>query len=219
MAFPGGRFPLALGVLQILCFDVGADVLPALALGVERGTGKALDTPLKGRHLIDGKVLTRVFAVLGPAEATMEMLAFCIVLALYGWVPGNSFPEGHALRSAPGTTFATVIICQIGVTFACRSATQWPGRLGWFSNRLLLIGVGVALGLLACFLYIPAIAHILGQAPPPAWGWVVAAAGTPVMLAVDALHKSVRRKRAMVVPPLKAPRGFTVLPVVPERHV
>jgi magnesium-transporting ATPase (P-type) len=54
-AISGGRFPLALGVLQILCFDVGADVLPALALGVEHGTGKALNQPLKGRHLIDAK--------------------------------------------------------------------------------------------------------------------------------------------------------------------
>jgi magnesium-transporting ATPase (P-type) len=89
-AISGGRFPLALGVLQILCFDVGADVLPALALGVEHGTGKALNHPLRGRHLIDTKVLTRVFAVLGPAEAVMEMLAFCLVLALYGWVPGQS---------------------------------------------------------------------------------------------------------------------------------
>jgi magnesium-transporting ATPase (P-type) len=215
-AVSGGRFPLALGVLQILCFDVGADVLPALALGVEHGTGKALNQPLKGRHLIDAKVLTRVFGVLGPAEAAMEMLAFCVVLVLFGWAPGHSFPHGHDLRSASGTAFATVIFCQIGVAFACRSATQWPGRLGWFTNRLLLFGTGVALGLLACFLYIPPIAHILGQAPPPAWGWLVAAAGVPIMLAIDALHKSLRRKRVAIAPPRQPRRGFTVLPASSE---
>ena len=32
-ALSGGRFPLALGVLQILCLDIGTDLLPALALG------------------------------------------------------------------------------------------------------------------------------------------------------------------------------------------
>src|SRR5665213_2719477 len=147
------------------------------------------------------------------------MVAFCVVLALFGWIPGHSFPHGHSLRSASGTAFATVIFCQIGVAFACRSGTQWPGRLGWFSNRLLLIGTGVALGLLACFLYIPPIAHILGQAPPPAWGWAVAATGVPVMLAIDAFHKSLRRKRAATIPPRESPRGFTVLPTIPEHFV
>ena len=211
-AVTGGRFPLALGVLQILCFDVGADVLPALALGVEHSSHITPAQPLQGRHLIDRKVLTRVFAVLGPAESIMEMTAFCVALVALGWVPGHAFPHGHALRSASGAAFATVILCQIGVAFACRSATRWPGRLGWFSNRLLLVGVGVALALLACFLYIPAIASVLGQAPPPAWGWVMAVAGIPVMLGVDALHKSLRRRRARRAVRGGVPRGFTVLP-------
>lgn len=210
-AVSGGRFPLALGVLQILCFDVGADVLPALALGVERSSGSPLNQPLQGRHLIDRKVLTRVFAVLGPAEAAMEMVAFCTALLALGWVPGHAFPHGADLRSASGAAFATVILCQISVAFACRSATRWPGRLGWFSNRLLLVGVGVALLLLGCFLFIPPVASILGQAPPPALGWAVAVTGVPVMLAVDALHKSIRRRRARVPTPPDARRGFTVL--------
>ena len=34
-ALSGGRFPLALGVLQILALDIGTDLLPALALGAE----------------------------------------------------------------------------------------------------------------------------------------------------------------------------------------
>ncbi len=34
-AFSGGRFPLALGVLQVLCLDIGTDILPAVALGAE----------------------------------------------------------------------------------------------------------------------------------------------------------------------------------------
>ena len=215
-AVSGGRFPLALGVLQILCFDVGADVLPSLALGIEHGSD-ALNQPLQGRHLIDRKVLTRVFAVLGPAEAAMGMLAFCVALLAVGWVPGGSFPQGHDLQSASGAAFATILFCQIGTAFACRSATRWPGQLGWFSNRLLLVGVGVALALLACLLFIPPVASVLGQAPPPPAGWVVAGSGVPVMLAVDALHKSVRRRRAHRAPPRIPPRGFSVLPTGPGR--
>jgi len=34
-ALSGGRFPLALGVLQILALDLGTDTLSAVALGAE----------------------------------------------------------------------------------------------------------------------------------------------------------------------------------------
>ncbi len=34
-ALSGGRFPLAIGVLQVLALDIGTDILPALALGAE----------------------------------------------------------------------------------------------------------------------------------------------------------------------------------------
>jgi magnesium-transporting ATPase (P-type) len=209
-AVSGGRFPLALGVLQILCFDVGADVLPALALGLEHASGRTQNEPLKGRHLIDRKVLTRAFAVLGPAESAMEMMAFCTALLVFGWAPGHGFPHGHDLRSASGTAFATVIFCQIGVAFACRSATQWPGRLGWFSNRLLLVGIALSLVLLACFLFVPPVAAVLGQAPPPPLGWLVAVSGIPVMLGIDAPHKRLRHRRSERTAPPSGQRGFTV---------
>ncbi len=211
-AISGGRFPLILGVLQILCFDLGADVLPALALGVERDRGSSLDLPLQGRHLIDRKVIVRVFAVLGVAESAMEVAAFLAVLLTAGWVPGDSIPTGHVVATASGAAFATVIFCQVGVAFACRSATVWPGRLGWFTNPLLLYGVAVAVVLLACFEFIPPLANVLGQAPPPLVGWLVALAGVPVMLGIDLLHKRLRFRRRR---PREAPTPaatFTVLP-------
>jgi magnesium-transporting ATPase (P-type) len=129
-AVSGGQFPLALGVLQILCFDIGADVLPALALGVERASSTASLRPLTGRHLIDRRLLSRVFLVLGPTEAIMEILAFVVVLMSFGWTPSHPITNTTGLLSASGTAFATVILSQVAVAFACRSATQWPGLDG-----------------------------------------------------------------------------------------
>ncbi|HUY61610.1 MAG TPA: cation-transporting P-type ATPase, partial [Candidatus Dormibacteraeota bacterium] len=70
-ALSGGRFPLAIGVLQILCIDVAADILPALGLGVEPADPETLRRPPERRHLLDRAVLRRVFGVLGPVEAGM----------------------------------------------------------------------------------------------------------------------------------------------------
>ena len=194
-AVSGGRFPLVLGVLQILCFDLGVDVVPALALGVERQGKGNVDTPLGGRHLIDRRVLFRAFVVLGPIESALEILAFLLVLGHGGWHLGDSFPTGHALAEASGAAFATVVFCQIGVAFACRSATQWPGALGWWSNRTLLAGVAIALSLLAALEFFRPAARLLVQAAPPLWGWALALAGLPIMLASDLAHKKLHARR------------------------
>jgi hypothetical protein len=122
----------------------------------------------------------------------MEMAAFVTALVAAGWRPGASFPTGHALEAASGAAFAAVVIAQMANAFACRSATRWPGALGWTSNRLLVGAVAVEACALATFLLVPAIASLLDQAPPPVVGFVVALLSAPVLLAVDALHKWLR---------------------------
>jgi calcium-translocating P-type ATPase len=197
-ALSGGRFPLALGVLQILALDIGTDLLPALALGAEPANPRALARPPLGRHLIDGTLLRRVFGVLGPTEAVMEMTAFVVALVAAGWRPGQSFPTGHALLAASGAAFAAVVIGQAANAFACRSATRWPGALGWTGNRLLLGAVAAELAMLAGFLLIPPVASILDHAPPPAAGLAAAMLTAPALLAADAAHKRARTRRRRV---------------------
>ncbi len=187
-ALSGGRFPLALGVLQILALDIGTDLLPALALGAEPPRPGLLLQPPQRRHLIDRALLRRVFGVLGPTEAVVEMLAFIAGLMTTGWRPGQGFPTGHALLAASGAAFTAVVVGQIGNAFACRSSIEWPGRLGWRSNPLLLGAVVIELLTLAVFLFTP-VASLIDQAPPPLAGALVALLAAPAVLIVDALHK------------------------------
>ena len=115
-------------------------------------------------------MLIRVFGVLGPTEAAVEMLGFTAVLWAAGWRPGGALPGADVLLAASGTAFAAVVLGQAANAFACRSTTDWPGTLGWTTNRLLLIGVAVELLLLLLFLYTPPLAAFLNQAPPTALG-------------------------------------------------
>ena len=191
-ALSGGQFPLALGVLQILAIDIGTDLLPALALGAEPPDKDVLRKPLRGRHLLDGPLLRRVFGVLGPTEAAVAMFAFVVALVAAGWRAGAEFPTGHALLAASGAAFSAVVLGQVANAFACRSTTRWPGSLGWTSNRLLLGAIAVELLALVGFLFVPPLASLLGHAPPPLWGWAVAGLAIPAVLAADALHKRMR---------------------------
>jgi calcium-translocating P-type ATPase len=203
-ALSGGRFPLAIGVLQILCLDIGTDLLPALALGSELPGPGVLQQPPEQRHLIDRPLLFRVFGVLGPIEAVAEMTAFVVALLASGWRPGHAFPTGHALMAASGAAFAAVVLGQVANAFACRSATRSPWHLGWRSNRLLLWAVAVELVALAGFLLIPPVADLLDQAFPPLAGLLFAALAAPLVLAVDHAHKAARARRRR---PAASPRA------------
>lgn len=192
-ALSGGQFPLALGVLQILALDIGTDLLPALALGAEPPGKHVLARPPERRHLMDRQLMVRVFCVLGPVEAAVEMGAFSAVLFGGGWTRGE-LPEPGLLMAASGAAFAAVVLGQLANAFACRSATVPPWRLGWGTNKLLVWAVLAELAVLAACLYLPQLAALLGQAPPPAAGLLLAALAVPAVLAADWAYKAARSR-------------------------
>jgi magnesium-transporting ATPase (P-type) len=193
-ALSGGRFPLALGVLQIIALDIGTDTMSAVALGAEPPSRNVLARkPVSGR-LLNRSVARRAFGVFGPVEAFLSMAAFLVALVVAGWNPGDTFPSGVALEAASGAAFMTVVFAQAGNAFACRSTTRWPGALGWTTNRLLIPAVTVGLLFAFAVLFIGPIAAELGQTTPPPAGWMVAIAAPIVLLAVDAGDKRWRRE-------------------------
>ena len=113
-----------------------------------------------------------------------------------GWRPGASFPTGSAFLVASGAAFSAVVIGQMANAFACRSATRWPGALGWLTNRFLIYAVAVELALLLAFLYFSPLARILGHAPPIATGAAFAALAFPGVLLTDLIYKRIRRRSA-----------------------
>lgn len=196
-ALSGGYFPLALGVLQIIALDLGTDTLSAVALGAEPPAKHLLEGPPVHGRLMNRTVLRRAFGLLGPLEAVLSLAAFVVSLVALGWRPGNPFPTGHALAAASGAAFITVVLAQTANVFACRSSSRWPGALGWFTNRLLVPAALTGLVISLLELWVPPIARLLGQWNPPLWGWIVALASMPVLLAVDALDKRARQLKTV----------------------
>jgi magnesium-transporting ATPase (P-type) len=195
-ALSGGRFPLAIGVLQILALDIGTDVLPALALGTEPPGPHLLEQPPTRRHLLDRRLFLRAFGVLGPVEATVELSAFLAAFVASGWRPGESFLEGPPLLAASGAAFTAVVLGQVANAFACRSTVRPAWKLGWSANRLLLGAVVVELAMLGGFLFVAPVADLLDHAAPSWVGFAVALLAVPAVLVADAAQKAViRRKR------------------------
>ncbi len=194
-ALSGGRFPLAIGVLQVLALDIGTDILPALGLGAERPAGHVLDNPPTRRHLLDRRLVGRAFGVLGPTEALVSLTAFVVTFAAAGWRPGDSFPEGQILLAASGAAFTAIVLGQAANAFACRSTVRPAWRIPLRGNPLLAGGVLAELAMLVAFLYVPPIADLLDQAGPTVPGFAVAVLAIPAVLGADAAQKMITARR------------------------
>ncbi len=188
-AVTGGRFPLALGVLQILALDLGTDTLSAAALGAEPPNRDVLSTPPVSGRLLDRRVAFRAFAVLGPLEAMFGVGAFLASLLAVGWRPGDAFPTGTALLAASGATFASVVLAQTANAFACRSTEQPAWRLPLLGNRLLVAAATLELFVAMSMLLVGPVARFLEHRPPPVAGWLVALFAMPAVVLADAAIK------------------------------
>lgn len=193
-ALSGGRFPLALGVMQILALDLGTDTLPATALGAERGARRVLDRPPVRGHLLDRSVAWRAFGVLGPAEALTSLAVFSLGLVLAGWRPGAAALGAPAVASASGGAFLTVVVMQMANALACRSSSRPVWRLDLLGNRFLLIAIATSAAFALVCLAVPAIARLLGQGWPPVATLPLIAAAPLILVVVDGVWKRVTHR-------------------------
>ena len=105
-ALSGGRFPLALGVLQILAIDIGTDTLSAVALGAEPPARHLLDGPPVTGRLMNATVVRRAFGLLGPldrgaVDAGLPGVDGRRGLVARGAVPDRPRPAGSIRRRVP----------------------------------------------------------------------------------------------------------------------
>jgi len=188
-ALSGGRFPLAIGVLQVLALDIGTDMLPALALGAEPPRPGLLDRPPITGHLMDRHVLRRAFGVLGPVEAIIEMVTFVTVLVAAGWSIGSPVPTDGIVLTASGAAFTSVVLGQMATAVACRSSTRTIKSVGLRGNRLLLAAMATELALLSIFLLWRPLSDLLDHEPPTLLGLAVAALAIPAIVLADTIDK------------------------------
>ncbi len=196
VAFVLWHVPLPLTVMQVLAVDLGTDLLPALALGMERPEPDVMERPPRPRseRLLNGPTLWRAYGFLGLIEAALALGGYFFADWLGGWRPGAPLPaEGALYLTATTMTLAGIVACQVGNAFACRSARESVWRLGLLSNRALLVGIGCELGVLLALIYVPPLAHVFGLAPLGLAHWLVLATFGPLLLVCEETRKAVVR--------------------------
>lgn len=197
-AFSGGRIPLALGVMAILAIDLGTDLVPALALGAEPPEPGAMDRPPRRRttHIVDRPLLARAYLWLGMLQSAAVVAMFF----LYYWTNGYrghwlDLPaEGPLYREAVAIALAAVVFTQIGNLLAQRTERSSISHIGFFTNRLILVGIASELIVLILIVYVPWLQQIVGTGPLPAISWLWLVALSPLLLLADEGHKAIDRR-------------------------
>lgn len=165
--------PLPLIPLQILWINLITDGFPALALGVEPAARDIMNRP--PRDLTVG-ILHRKRWIYMIAEGTVMGLA---VLLLFIFALGNS-----SYREAQSMAFSALTLTQLVHAFNNRSTRKSLFQIGFFTNRYLLLAVGISLLLQIVIVQSSAGNLIFRTSPldPPRWMMVALVALIPFLV-------------------------------------
>lgn len=202
--------PLALSVRQILAIDLGTDMFPALALGMEKPEPDVMKRPPRPRNqpLLDHGLLWRAFW-LGMIEVGLCFAGFLSIFIFSGHVDRiglavlaplaslvnfrMDIPFEHALLLAATVYHAGVVTCQVGNAFACRSDRSRSSSIGWLSNPYLWFGILIEIAGILALIYIPFLAGRFQHMPLPGWMWIGLGLNTLVLYSMEWTRKAIVR--------------------------
>jgi len=91
-------------------------------------------------------------------------------------------------------TLTAIVICQVGIVFNCRTERASIFSIGFFTNRMILIGIAVELTLICLLMYAPFLHELFNTAPLGLTQWAYLLIWAPVMVLLDELRKVFLRK-------------------------
>ena len=147
------NLPIALTAILILCIDLGTDILPAVALGVDNGDPKNMSRPPRNpQEKIMQKPFVLHFLTTGLFIGVCVVAAFILTLVNDGWTWWGTNTGWH---HASTIAFATLVVVQLINTFSARSFTQSAFRIPLGGNILLVVAVITSLLMVGVIIYTP----------------------------------------------------------------
>ena len=103
-------------------------------------------------------------------------------------------PAGSTLYMQATTACLTaIIVTQVANVFACRSFNESVFKLGFFSNRLIFIGIAFELALQLFIVYHPWGNRVFSTYPIPAYVWFVLIHFAIILFAAEEIRKFTAR--------------------------
>lgn len=186
------HIPAPLIAVQILAIDLGTDVLPSFALGVdpeEPGSSRK-ESPQDRRELISRQGIHRLFA-LGGIMALGAVVTFLFSLSRHGWHFGEAIAANDPIYMRAATAaYVVLAITQMANLLQSRSETLSFFRLGIFRNRYAWGAIVFSFVLVWSFLSIPFLQSSLKMVPIERTDWLMVALFTAAVFVYEEWRKS-----------------------------
>jgi Ca2+-transporting ATPase len=192
----GLGIPAPIAAVQILAIDLGTDVFPSLALGVEPEEPEQNRTGSKNTaSIIDRDGLKRLLKF-GMLMALGGTIAFLLSMVRGGWHWGEAIALDSALyQKSTAATYATLALTQMANLLQSRSATLSFFALPLFSNPWIWISMIASITLLYLFTSVPLFQSLLNMQTPDSIDWSIAIIFTAIVFTYEELRKREHARR------------------------
>jgi cation-transporting P-type ATPase F len=122
------------------------------------------------------------------------LVAICMTVGAFGLFNWELSQRGASLAEARSAVVNVIIAVEMVYLFNCRSLTQSVRSLGWFTNPILLAGVGAMVLLQLAFTYLPLFNRLFHTAPLRGDTWLVIGGIALVVFLIVGIEKWVRSR-------------------------
>lgn len=189
--------PLPLLAVQILAIDLGTDVFPSLALGVEKSEEGVMEHPPRSKRerIMSLGILTHLLSV-GLVMAALSLIVYIVTLYLGGWRLGMPLADTAPLYfQATAAVYATLVLCQVANAFSCRSERKSIFKIGWLSNPWLIFAEFISFVLLWLMMDFGPINRAFHTLNPPLISWLLIVVSFFIFLIIFETRKKIIRAK------------------------
>ncbi|MFA5871338.1 MAG: cation-transporting P-type ATPase [Parcubacteria group bacterium] len=184
--------PSPITAVQILAIDLGTDIFPSLALGLEPaepGIMKKKPFDPKERLIGSGGFLRLIYV--GFIMTVGAIFAFLWSMKRGGWDFGQKIDFNSALYiKSTATTYAVLAMTQMANLMQARSEKLSVFKIGFFKNKYAIGAIVISVGMLISFMYVPFFQKSLHMAPIDFWDWMVVVGATLTVFIFEEARKA-----------------------------
>lgn len=166
-----------LTAITILLINIGTDILPALALGLEPSKQKYMEKPPRdpSKKILRKNFIMRLFFI-GFLVGAVSLIAYVIGITEYG------------RDIAMSMTYATLVVAQMFNAYNARSGRDSAFKEP-FSNLYLIAAIIISTGLTIATIQIPFLQTYLGTTALNTTQWLIVVALSSIVLWIEELRK------------------------------
>ncbi|MFC1655535.1 cation-translocating P-type ATPase [Patescibacteria group bacterium] len=191
------QLPAPLTAILILSVDIGTDVLPALALGIDPPEKGIMNKPPRDpkKKIMDRPFILR-YVYVGLFIGAIVVITYLWSLYNQGWQWGQSLdPDSLAYMKSSTFAFSILVMIQMVNAYNSRSSYQSVFKMGFFSNLFLVGSVAISLGVVYLLVQVPFFQEWIHTTGLEWYEWFIIIGASFSILFVEEIRKGIVRVR------------------------